>query len=85
MAAGPFCVSLSHPDPESSFDTCDSIERLTQDVEMLFAVVADQRFHNRLFAGFDAPVPQLCQFVRIAFSRQDRIYDRQPCGSRQDR
>ena len=50
---------------------------------MLFAVVPDERLHYRVFAGFDSPVSQLCQFTRIPFSGQDGIDNRQPSGPSQ--
>jgi len=39
--------------------------------------------HDRLFTGSNSPVAQLSQFTWVAFTRQDRIDDRQPGGPSQ--
>jgi len=44
---------------------------------MFGAVIAHQRLDDRLFAGFDAVIAQLCQHLRIALSRQNRVDDGQ--------
>jgi hypothetical protein len=50
---------------------------------MFFPVVACQRLHDGCFAGFDAPVAQLSQPERIAFSGEDGIHNGQASGPRQ--
>src|ERR1019366_10599695 len=50
-----------------------AFERLSQNEEMLRTELADERLHDRVFAGFNAPVAELRQNLRIAFSGQNRI------------
>jgi len=47
-------------------------EGLAERKQVLFTVVADERFHDGLFTGANARVTQSSQLERIAFSGQDR-------------
>jgi hypothetical protein len=45
---------------------------------MLLAVVALQRFPDRLGVRFDPTIPQIGERFRVAFTQEDRVEDAQP-------
>src|SRR5208337_798299 len=46
-------------------------EGLAEREQVLLTVIADQRLHDGFFTGANTRVPQLRQFMRVAFPSQD--------------